>query len=93
MTSTVEAGIRDPRELRAYQRLRGAGRLPVRTYLMMMLDETLDDLVALGIQTGFGDDVAADRPGQTLQRRLDRRAHGADARALRRASRTTSVSG
>ncbi len=56
VTSTVEAGIRDPRELRAYQRLREQERLPVRTYLMMMLDETLDDLTALGIQTGFGDD-------------------------------------
>jgi predicted amidohydrolase YtcJ len=55
VTSTVEAGIRDPRELRAYQRLREHGKLPVRTYLMMMLDETLDDLVSLGIRTGFGD--------------------------------------
>lgn len=56
VTSTVEAGIRDPRELRAYQRLRERERLPVRTYLMMMLDETLDHLVSLGIQTGFGDE-------------------------------------
>lgn len=56
VTSTVEAGIRDPRELRAYQRLREMERLPVRTYLMMMVDETLDALTALGIQTGFGDD-------------------------------------
>lgn len=55
VTSTVEAGIRDPRELRAYQRLGEQGKLPVRTYLMMMIDETLDDLVELGIQTGFGD--------------------------------------
>ena len=56
VTSAVEAGIRDPRELRAYQRLREQGKLPVRTYLMMMLDETLDDLVSLGIRTGFGDE-------------------------------------
>src|SRR5215213_6688514 len=56
VTSSVEAGIRDPRELRAYLRLREAGRLPVRTYLMMMLDETLDDLISLGIRTGFGDE-------------------------------------
>jgi predicted amidohydrolase YtcJ len=56
VTSTVEAGIRDPRELRAYQRLREAEQLPVRTYLMMMIDETLDDLVSLGIRTGFGDE-------------------------------------
>ena len=56
VTSAVEAGIRDPREMRAYQRLRERGALPVRTYLMMMLDETLDDLVSLGVFTGFGDD-------------------------------------
>ncbi len=54
--SAVEAGIRDPRELRAYQRLREQGRLPFRAYLMMLIDETLDDLISLGIQTGFGDD-------------------------------------
>jgi predicted amidohydrolase YtcJ len=56
VSSTVEAGIRDPRELRAYQRLRRHDALPVRTYLMMMLDETLDALTALGIRSGFGDD-------------------------------------
>jgi predicted amidohydrolase YtcJ len=56
VTSTVEAGIRDRREMRAYQRLSEVGRLPVRTYLMMMLDETLDDLVSLGIRTGFGNE-------------------------------------
>lgn len=56
VTSTVEAGIREPRELRAYQRLRRRDALPVRTYLMMMLDETLDALTSLGVQTGFGDD-------------------------------------
>lgn len=56
VTSAVEAGIYDPRELHAYQRLREQGRLPFRAYLMMIIDETLDDLVSLGIQTGFGDD-------------------------------------
>jgi predicted amidohydrolase YtcJ len=56
VTSAVEAGIRDPRELRAYQTLRERERLPIRTYLMMMLDETLDHLAGLGIQTGFGDE-------------------------------------
>jgi predicted amidohydrolase YtcJ len=56
VTSAVEAGIRDPRELRAYQRLREQGKLPFRAYLMMIIDDTLDDLIALGIRTGFGDD-------------------------------------
>ena len=55
VTSTVEAGIREPIEMHAYQSLWGRGRLPVRTYLMMMIDETLDALAALGIRTGYGD--------------------------------------
>jgi hypothetical protein len=56
VTSVTEAGIRRPEELRAYQRLHQDGKLPVRTYLMMMIDETLDAMISLGIQTGFGDD-------------------------------------
>ena len=56
VTSVAEAGIRDPAELRAYQGLRRRGGLPVRTYLMMMLDESLDALSGLGLRTGFGDD-------------------------------------
>jgi predicted amidohydrolase YtcJ len=56
VTSTVEAGIREPKEMRAYQRLAERGDLPVRTYLMMMIDETLDALSSLGIRTGFGDE-------------------------------------
>ncbi|MCC6313741.1 MAG: amidohydrolase [Thermomicrobiales bacterium] len=56
VTSSVEAGIREPKELRAYQRLREADALPIRTYLMMMLDEMLGAMTDLGIRTGFGDD-------------------------------------
>jgi predicted amidohydrolase YtcJ len=56
VTSTVEAGISNARQFQAYQQLRASGDLPVRTYLMMMLDETMDSLVSLGISTGFGDD-------------------------------------
>lgn len=55
VTSTVEAGISRPEQFRAYQRLWREGRLPLRCYLMMMIDETLDDLIALGVQTGMGD--------------------------------------
>jgi predicted amidohydrolase YtcJ len=56
VTSTLEAGIREPTEMAAYQRLRRAGQLPVRTYLMMMIDETLEHMASLGIKTGFGDE-------------------------------------
>lgn len=56
VTSTAEAGISNSEQFRAYQDLWAAGELPVRTYLMMMLDETFDRLVGLGITTGYGDD-------------------------------------
>lgn len=55
VTSVAEAGIRRAEELRAYQRLWRSGTLPLRTWLMMIIDDTLDELVSLGITTGFGD--------------------------------------
>lgn len=55
VTSTVEAGIDRPEELRAYQALWRRGELPVRSYLMMIIADTLDELIELGVQTGFGD--------------------------------------
>ncbi|HEV2067690.1 MAG TPA: amidohydrolase [Thermomicrobiales bacterium] len=56
LTSATEAGVRRPEELRAYQRLWASGELPLRSYLMMIIDDTLDELISLGITTGFGDD-------------------------------------
>ena len=56
VTSTAEAGISNPEHFRAYQELWAAGDLPIRTYLMMMLDETFDQLSDLGITTGYGDE-------------------------------------
>lgn len=56
VTSSVEAGIDRPEELRAYQRLRRAGELPIRTYLMMMIDQMLDPMTEIGLQTGMGDE-------------------------------------
>lgn len=56
VTSAVEAGIRRPEELRAYQTLRRDAKLPVRSYLMMMIDEMLEPMEQVGIQTGLGDE-------------------------------------
>ena len=56
VTSVAEAGIRKPEELGAYQRLARERRLPVRTTLMMMIGETLEPLLELGVQTGLGDE-------------------------------------
>lgn len=55
ITSIGEARIRDSDEFGAYQELARDGELPMRTFTMMMIDETLDDLARLGMQTGFGD--------------------------------------
>lgn len=56
VTSWAEAGVRDNVHMQAYQQLADDGTLPVRSYLMMMIDETLDNLIDLGISTGFGDE-------------------------------------
>ncbi len=56
VTSVAEAGIRRPEEMLAYQLLRERGELPLRTYLMMIIENNLDELAALGIRTGFGDE-------------------------------------
>jgi len=56
VTSVAEAGISSSAQLRAYQGLHQAGLLPLRTYLMMIIDQTLDELIALGIRSGFGND-------------------------------------
>ncbi len=55
VVSSVEAGIRRPEEMHAYQQLWRNGELKTRTYLMMMIDEMLDAMLDLGIQTGYGD--------------------------------------
>lgn len=56
VTSVTEAGIRLAEEFAAFQALRSRNQLPVRTYLMMIINETLQSLIDLGIRTGFGDD-------------------------------------
>lgn len=56
VTSAGEAGIGRKEELRAYQRAHASGDLALRTWLMMRIDDTLDELVELGIMTGFGDE-------------------------------------
>jgi predicted amidohydrolase YtcJ len=56
VVAVAEAGIRTSAEMRAYQRVWRSRELPVRSYLMMIIDDTLDDLIGLGVSTGFGDD-------------------------------------
>ncbi|MDQ2683494.1 MAG: amidohydrolase [Chloroflexota bacterium] len=56
VTSVGEAAIRKPIEMTAYQRLRQNDELPVRTYMMLLIDEMQPALESLGIRTGFGDE-------------------------------------
>jgi predicted amidohydrolase YtcJ len=56
VTSVAEAGIARKEELRAYQRVHASGDLALRTWLMMLIDDTLDELISLGIKTGLGDE-------------------------------------
>ncbi len=55
ITSVGEAAIRTSDELAAYQELAREGELPVRVFTMMLIDDTLEPLSRLGLQTGFGD--------------------------------------
>ncbi len=55
ITSVGEAAISNSRQFSAYQELARDGELPMRTFTMMLIDDTLDDLEHLGVQTGFGD--------------------------------------
>jgi len=52
--TTVHWIIENPRELRVVQRLRAEGKLPLRVYIFIP-ERYLDQLVELGLQTGFGD--------------------------------------
>ncbi len=55
ITSVGEAAISNSRQFSAYQQLARVGELPMRTFAMMLIDDTLDSLARLGMQTGFGD--------------------------------------
>lgn len=67
ITSVAEAGISKPEESRAYQELRREQALPVRTYLMMLIDDTLEPMEKLGLRTGLGDEWLRIGPLKLLQ--------------------------
>ncbi len=67
ITSVAEAGISSPDQMQAYQDLRTANELPVRSYLMMMIDSTLAPLTRLGLRTGLGDEWLRMGPAKLLQ--------------------------
>ncbi|CAN5299968.1 amidohydrolase [soil metagenome] len=67
ITSVSDASVRHEREVRAYHDLRDSGELRMRTYLFMMIDDTLDALSELGIKTGFGDEWVRVGPAKIFQ--------------------------
>jgi predicted amidohydrolase YtcJ len=67
ITSVGEAAIRTTDEMTAYRELRRSGELPVRTYLMMLIDDTLDSMERLGISTGVGDEWLRIGPAKMFQ--------------------------
>ncbi|MCA9833602.1 MAG: amidohydrolase [Thermomicrobiales bacterium] len=57
VTSVADAGPGVPfgQAFAAFQRAHDGGTLPVRVYAMMLINDTLDELIELGMSTGFGD--------------------------------------
>lgn len=67
ITSVGEAAVSNSRQLAAYQELAKTGELPMRAFSMMLIDDTLDDLERLGIQTGFGNEWFRIGPAKVFQ--------------------------
>ena len=67
ITSVGEAAIRTSDEFAAYQELARDGELSVRVFTMMLIDDTLDDLAALGMRTGWGDEWLRIGPAKLFQ--------------------------
>ena len=67
ITSVGEAAIRTSAEFAAYEELARDGELPMRTFTMMLIDDTLDELASLGLRTGFGDDWLRIGPAKVFQ--------------------------
>jgi predicted amidohydrolase YtcJ len=67
ITSVGEASIRRSDELAAYEELARDGELPVRVFTMMIIDDTLDAMERLGLQTGLGDTWLRIGPAKLFQ--------------------------
>lgn len=67
VTSIVEARLDSSVMMSAYQELHRDCALPNRVSLMMLIDPTLDDLVSLGLKTGFGDEWLRIGPAKVFQ--------------------------
>ncbi len=67
ITSVGEAAIQHSHQFAAYEELARDGELPMRTFAMMLIDDTLDAMTSLGVQTGFGDPWFRIGPAKVFQ--------------------------
>ena len=67
ITSVAEASVTRPEQLEAYHSLARDGELRIRTYTMHLIDEMLDTLRSLGVQTGFGNEWVRIGPAKIFQ--------------------------
>ncbi len=67
ITSAADASVTRPEQLGAYQDLARVGQLPFRAYTMLLIDDMLETLTRLGIQTGFGDEWVRIGPTKVFQ--------------------------
>jgi predicted amidohydrolase YtcJ len=67
ITSVADASITRADQLAAYHSLARSGELPFRVYTMHLIDETLDTLRSLGVQTGFGNEWVRIGPAKVFQ--------------------------
>ena len=63
----AEASVTRPEQLEAYHSLARDGELRIRTYTMHLIDEMLDTLRSLGVQTGFGNEWVRIGPAKIFQ--------------------------
>jgi predicted amidohydrolase YtcJ len=67
ITSVADASVTKAGQLAAYHSLAREGSLPFRVYTMHLIDETLDTLRSLGLQTGFGNEWVRIGPAKVFQ--------------------------
>ncbi|HEV2129203.1 MAG TPA: amidohydrolase [Thermomicrobiales bacterium] len=67
ITSVADASVTRADQLAAYHSLAREGRMPFRVYTMHLIDETLDTLRSLGLQTGFGNEWMRIGPAKVFQ--------------------------
>ena len=67
ITSAVEAAVTRAEQLAAYRTLARMEEMPFRVTTMHLIDETLDTLRSLGIQTGFGNEWVRIGPAKVFQ--------------------------